>query len=85
MLYHLWKKRNKLRNLSKYWWIDETYIKVKGKDRCLYRAIDSNGNTLDMWLRSHRDTVSTKVFIKRLLRDYMDNHALSLRLNMPHL
>lgn len=45
-------------------------MKVKGQDRYLYRAIDSNGNTLDMWLRNHRDTVSTKAFIKRLLRDY---------------
>ena len=70
VLYHLWKKRNKRRALSKSWRIDETYVKVKGKDRYLYRAIDSNGNTLDMWLRNHRDTVSTKAFVKRLVRDY---------------
>ena len=70
VLYHLWKKRNKRRKLSRSWRIDETYVKVKGQDRYLYRAIDSNGNTLDMWLRNHRDTVSTKAFIKRLLRDY---------------
>ena len=43
---------------------------MKGKDRYLYRAIDSNGNTLDMLLRNHRDTISTKAFMKRLLRDY---------------
>lgn len=70
VLYHLWKKRNKRRTLSKSWRIDETYLKVKGKDRYLYRAIDSNGNTLDMWLRNHRDTVSTKAFMKRLIHDY---------------
>lgn len=70
VLYHLWKKRNKRRNLSKSWRIDEPYVKVRGKDRYLYRAIDSYGNTLDMWLRNHRDTVAAKAFIKRLLRDY---------------
>lgn len=70
VLYHLWKKRNRHRNLSKSWRIDETYIKVKGKQRYLYRAIDSNGNTLDMWLRNHRDTLSTKGFMKRLLREH---------------
>ncbi|CAD5901419.1 transposase (fragment) [Carnobacterium maltaromaticum] len=76
VLYHLWKKRNKRRTLSKSWRIDETYlkvkvkVKVKGKDRYLYRAIDSNGNTLDMWLRNHRDTVSVKAFMKRLIHDY---------------
>lgn len=52
----------------------------------MYRAIDSNGNTLDMWLRYNRDTFSTKAFIKRLLRDYgqpraivTDKHAPSLK------
>ena len=70
LLYHIWKKRNRRQKLSDSWRIDETYVKVKGKNRYLYRAIDSNGNTLDMWLRTHRDTVSTKAFIKRLIRDY---------------
>lgn len=70
VLYHLWKKRNKRNHLSKSWRIDETYVKVKGRDRYLYRAIDSKGNTLDMWLRNYRDTVSTKAFMKRLIRDY---------------
>ena len=70
LLYHIWKKRNKRQKLSDSWRIDETYVKVKGKNRYLYRAIDSNGNTLDIWLRTHRDTVSTKAFIKRLIRDY---------------
>ena len=70
VLYHLWKKRNKRRTLSRSWRIDETYVKVKGKDRYLYRAIDSNADTLDIWLRNHRDTVSTKAFMKRLIRDY---------------
>lgn len=42
----------------------------------MYRAIDSNGNTLDMWLRYNRDTVSTKAFIKQLLRDYGQPRAI---------
>ena len=32
------------------WRVDETYIKVKGEDRYLYRAVDSEGNTLDFLL-----------------------------------
>lgn len=32
--------------------MDETYIKVKGKWHYLYRAIDSSGITLDIWLGS---------------------------------
>ncbi|MGG5807631.1 DDE-type integrase/transposase/recombinase, partial [Bacillus mycoides] len=35
--------------------LDETYIKVKGEWRYLYRAIDKDGNTLDIQLRKKRD------------------------------
>jgi len=30
------------------WRVDETYIKVKGQWKYLYRAVDSQGNTLDL-------------------------------------
>lgn len=83
----MWKKRNEKGNVNKSWRIDETYLKVKGKNRYLYRVIDSKGITLDMWLRNHRDTISTKAFMTRLIRDYgqpksivTDKHAPSLKL-----
>ena len=41
IIYCLWKKRNKVAGDS--WLMDETYIKVKGEWRYLYRAIDSSG------------------------------------------
>ena len=37
------------------WYLDETYIKVGGRWRYLYRAIDRNGNLLDSMLSEHRD------------------------------
>lgn len=38
------------------WWrVDETYIEVKGKSKYLYRAVDSDGNTLDFLLTAKRD------------------------------
>lgn len=33
------------------WRMDQTNIKVGGKDRCLYRAVDKDGNTLDFLLK----------------------------------
>ncbi|MBE9182928.1 DDE-type integrase/transposase/recombinase [Oculatella sp. LEGE 06141] len=35
--------------------MDETYIKVKGVWKYLYRAVDSQGNTLDFMLSATRD------------------------------
>src|ERR1700759_707610 len=40
--------------------IDETYIKVKGVDRYLYRALDSAGQTIDFLLTAKRDTAAAK-------------------------
>jgi transposase-like protein len=42
--------RSHLKLTNGSWRVDETYIKVKGKDRYLYRAVDSQGNTLDFLL-----------------------------------
>jgi transposase-like protein len=50
------------------WKVDETYIKIKGKWKYLYRAIDSEGNTLDFMLSAKRDTKAAKRFFKKVLK-----------------
>ncbi len=47
--------------------MDETYIKVKGKNRYLYRAVDSEGNTLDFLLTAKRDAQAAKRFFRKAL------------------
>ena len=47
------------------WKVDETYIKIKKVWMYLYRAVDSQGNTLDFLLSSTRDTeAATRFFLK---------------------
>jgi transposase, IS6 family len=46
---------------------DETYVKVKGKWKYLYRAIDSDGNSLDFMLSAKRDKASAIRFFKKVL------------------
>ena len=48
--------------------MDETFIKIKGKWHYLYRAIDADGLTLDIWLRKKRDTQAAYAFLKRLVK-----------------
>ena len=49
------------------WYLDETYIKVGGQWRYLYRAIDRDGNLLDSMLSENRDKHAARRFLWRLL------------------
>jgi len=49
--------------------IDETYIKIKGQWRYLYRAIDKYGNPVDFLLTAHRDLAAARRFFRKMLKD----------------
>src|SRR5467141_1804539 len=49
------------------WRMDETYVRVKGKWRYLYRAVDSTGATLDFLLSAKQDAPATKRFLAKAL------------------
>ena len=49
------------------WRVDETYIKVKGRERFLYRAVDSSGQLIDFLLTDRRDTEAAKRFFRKAL------------------
>ena len=44
---------------------DETYIKVKGEDKYLYRAVDSTGQTIEFLLTAKRDAAGAKRFFRK--------------------
>lgn len=50
--------------------MNETYIKIKGKRCYLYRAINADGLTLDIWLRKKRDTSVAYAFFKRISKQF---------------
>jgi putative transposase len=50
------------------WHIDETYIKVRGQWRYLYRAVDSNGDTVEFWLSEQRNLTAAKRFLRKALK-----------------
>jgi transposase-like protein len=50
--------------------VDETYIKVKGQWMYLYRAVDSEGNTIDFYLSKSRNHKAAKRFFKKALQSF---------------
>src|SRR4051812_23072174 len=49
--------------------VDETYIKVRGQWRYLYRAIDKRGTPVDFLLSAKRDLDAAKRFLRKALQD----------------
>ncbi len=59
------------RSVGSSWRMDETYIKVGGRWRYLYRAVDRDGDTVDFLLTAHRDEAAARRFLKRAI----DHHG----------
>jgi putative transposase len=55
------------RSVGRSWRMDETYIKVKGEWRYLYRAVDKQGQTIDFLLTEHRDQAAALRFLKKAI------------------
>jgi len=56
------------RSVGRSWRMDETYIRVKGQWRCLYRAVDRSGQTIDFLLTEQRDTEAALRFLTQAIR-----------------
>ena len=62
--------RKHLKRTNDSWRVDETYLKIKGENMYLYRAVDSEGNTLDFYLSKKRDAKAAKRFLKKALASF---------------
>ena len=60
------RSRPYLKRTNNSYRIDETYIRVRGKWKYLYRAVDSKGNTIDFLLTAKRDKEAAKRFLRKI-------------------
>jgi putative transposase len=60
--------KRKHRGYGDTFFIDEVFIKINGKQYYLWRAVDQDGEIVDVYLQSKRDGATAKRFFRRLLR-----------------
>jgi putative transposase len=62
--------KRKHRGFGDTFYIDEVFVKINGKQHYLWRAVDQDGEVVDVFLQTKRDGVTAKRFFKRLLRNH---------------
>ena len=50
------------------WFLDEVFLKVNGGTRYLWRAVDQDGNVLDILVQSRRNKAAAQTFFRKLLK-----------------
>ena len=55
------------RAVGRSWRMDETYIRVRGEWKYLYRAVDKAGNTVDFLLRAHCDKAAARRYFEKAM------------------
>jgi putative transposase len=60
------------------WRMDETYIRVSGQWKYLYRAVDTEGQSIDFLLSAKRDAAAARLFLERAI----DLHGLPCKITI---
>ena len=62
--------QRKHRGFGDTFYIDEVFIKINGKQHCLWRAVHQDGEVVDLYLQQKRDGAAAKRCFRRLLRSH---------------
>jgi transposase-like protein len=50
------------------WHLDEVFVRIQGRQRYLWRAVDADGNVLDILLQNRRDEPAARRFFRKLMK-----------------
>ncbi len=62
--------KRKHRGYGDTFFIDEVFVKIIAKQHYLWRAVDQDGDVVDVFLQAKRDGTAAKRFFRRLLRSH---------------
>ena len=88
------RRRNRSKLRLK-WHLDEVFLKIKGVQHYLWRAVDQNGAVIDIFVQPKRDRIAAERFFRRLLRrtgcrprvivtDKLRSYGAAKRIVLPH-
>src|ERR1700742_4529869 len=77
------------------WFLDEVFIRIRGKLHYLWRAVDQDGHVLDILVQSRRNAKAAKRFFRKLRKglqyvprvivtDKLKSYAAAKRQILPH-
>jgi len=64
--------RRKHQGYGDTFFIDEVFVKIRGVQHYMWRAVDQDGEVVDVFLQKRRDGKAAKRFFRRLLKKYHD-------------
>lgn len=70
--------RRHKRKVGRRWRMDETYIKIKGQWKYLYRAVDTAGQTIDFLLTAKRDAAAALRFFRKAIRHHGEPEVVTI-------
>lgn len=70
--------RRHKRAVGRRWRMDETYIKVRGQWKYLYRAVDTEGQTIDFLLTAKRDAAAALRFFRKAIRHHGEPEVVTI-------
>ena len=50
------------------WYLDEVFVTIQGRQQYLWRAVDEDGDVIDILVQSRRDRRAAKRFFRKLLK-----------------
>ena len=63
------KLKKRQGRLSDTWQLDEVFVSIYGEPQYLWRAVDQDGDTIDMLVQRRRNTQAAVRFFRRTLKD----------------
>lgn len=70
--------RHHKRPVGRSWCVDQTYIKVQGHWKYLYRAVDKAGHTVDFLLHAHRDKAAVQYYFEKSIDQNGDPETVTI-------